>query len=317
MDERIKNGINYTAGVGAGYAVFKYVPKFLIKKPYEKFYLKQFNKVSESENNILFNSAKRAFEKSKYSSSGITIIDITPENHKEIAETIIDLGHQKDKERAEKLLQKNVERMRKKGKEYKESGAVKTVDKWLKKFTDKMDNKKRKLIREIATGKNACFASDVQKVLVNKDKMGFSTFHEIGHGITWKSGGLKAFNAGFGNGLGLIGIPLILAIGLLKNKKKEGENTKGFWDKTTTFIKNNCGIIAGACLIPTIIDEGLASKNGAKLAKNVLDKNLYKKLTKIQGIAFSSYISSMLILTGMTALAVGLRDKIVENKIVK
>ena len=317
MEQKVKNGINYTAGVGAGYAVFKYVPKYLIKKPYQKFYMKQFNNIKENENNILFNSAKRAFENSKYSTSGITIVDVNSENYKKVAETVIELGHIKDKERAEKLLQKNKERMRKKGKEYKESSAVKAVDKWLKKFTEKIDNTKRKQIKEIAVGKNACFAPDVQKVLVNKDKMGFSTFHEIGHGITWKSGGLKAFNAGFGNVLGLIGIPLVLAIGLLKNKKKEGEDTKGFWDKTTTFIKNNCAVLAGACLISTIIDEGLASKNGAKLAKNVLDKNLYKKLIKLQGIAFTSYISSMLILTGMTALAVGLRDKIVENKILK
>jgi len=315
MNQKIKDGTNYTIGAGVGYASYKYIPKILFKKPFEKYYLGKFHSVSKIDNDTFFNSAQKTFKTTGLKEKGVSIINVDNKNVNEITENVIKEAQEKDKERREKQLNKLKEYFRKRGKEYKPSKAEKKIDEWLKKFTDRMNRKMRKHLKEIAKGENACYAPDVQKVLLNKEKMGFSTFHELGHGISWHSHGFRKFNAVLGN-FTPFAIPLLLAVGLLKNKKKDKQENKGFWNKITTFIKNNCGLLAGACFVPVLIEEGLASHSGAKMAKTVLNKNMYKKLIKLQKTAYSSYILGTLITMGMVTLAVKLRDKIVDKKIV-
>ena len=110
-------------------------------------------------------------------------------------------------------------------------------------------------------------------------------------------------------------IPAILITGLLKSKKEDGEQPKGIMDKTTTFIKNNCGKLVFAAMLPTIAEEGLASLNGAKLAKKVLDSNMLKKVNKTNAIAWGSYISLATVMGLGARLGVMVRDKIAQPEV--
>ena len=56
-----------------------------------------------------------------------------------------------------------------------------------------------------------------------------------------------------GNIISLCLLPVIFLVGLLKNKKASEEETKGNFDKTTDFIKNNAGKLVFLGFIPTFI----------------------------------------------------------------
>ena len=78
-----------------------------------------------------------------------------------------------------------------------------------------------------------------------------------------------------------------------------------------TFVKNNAGKITFATFIPTLLDEALASIQGAKLAKgSPLPKNLLKQLNRTNVLAWTTYLSIALIISTGVSLAVKAGDKI-------
>jgi hypothetical protein len=85
----------------------------------------------------------------------------------------------------------------------------------------------------------------IRDIMINTDKLGSAAFHEMGHALN--ASGSKAMKAlVIGRHISARFVPVILAIGLLKSKKKDGEKPEGILDKTTTFIKNNAGKLAFA-----------------------------------------------------------------------
>ncbi|MBQ2611149.1 hypothetical protein IJF81_02015, partial [bacterium] len=68
--------------------------------------------------------------------------------------------------------------------------------------------------------------------------------------------------------MALLAIP-VSQIALWKTKKAPGEEPKNGLDKTTTFIKNNAGKLTFLAFLPTLLEEGLASVKGNKLAKKL------------------------------------------------
>jgi len=67
-------------------------------------------------------------------------------------------------------------------------------------------------------------------------------------------------------------------------------------------------------MLPTLAEEGVASINGAKLAKDVLNNKMYKNLNKLNTKAWCSYLFATVLIGGAVQIAVNLRDKIVANK---
>ena len=156
----------------------------------------------------------------------------------------------------------------------------KAIPKWIKKFPklEKIVIKKLESAKTaIAEGKNACFVPNTNKIYVNTDKMSYASFHEMGHAL-----------------------------------KAEGEQPTGVVDKVTTFIKDNCGKLAFLGTLPTILEEGLASVKGAKLAKEVLSPQNYKLLNKFNGAAWLSYLGMGVGITAATVLASKVRDAIAK-----
>lgn len=195
---------------------------------------------------------------------------------------------------------------------------------------------------QVAMGRNAAFDFTTNKVLCG-NKMPLSQFHELGHAMNFhKLGGFSGKLGKFFQDLRLdvvmgrlkesigksvskkfpvAGFALALAssfIGitaLFKNKKAEGEKPVGFWDKTTTFIKNNAGKLSFMTMLPIVIEEGLASLKGQKLAKTLLSPQLFKKVKISNALGFTSYLAAATIVGLSTMFAVKIRDKIAQPNI--
>ena len=179
-------------------------------------------------------------------------------------------------------------------------------------FNKKFD----KISNTIISGRNACYIPRANTILINKDKMSWAAFHEMGHAMNKHMGGI-------GKVLHKLRAPMVLLTSvalftaLFKRKKAEGEKPEGFFDKTTTFIKENAGKLAFAGMVPTILEEGLASIKGAKLAKNLLSPENLKKLNNLNARALLTYIGGATA-AGLSAFVISkVRDAIAAPKEIK
>lgn len=116
--------------------------------------------------------------------------------------------------------------------------------------------------------------------------------------------------------LAMLSLPIAL-IALLKTKKAPNEEPKNKLDKITTFIKNNAGKLTFATFLPTIAEEGLATIKGNKLAKQLLDPELAKKVAKTNALGLSSYILLATLSAIGIHLGVKVKDAIAKPKIAK
>lgn len=190
------------------------------------------------------------------------------------------------------------------------------IPKWTKKIPkleqalkDKLESAKY----TIAEGKNAYFVPNSNKIYVNNDKMSYASFHEMGHALNKHVGTIgKILQKSRKPGLLLAAASML--VGMFKRKKVDGEQPQGIVDKVTTFVKDNCGKLAFLGTLPTILEEGLASIRGAKLAKHVLSKENYKLLNKFHGKAWLTYLGMGVAMTAATVISSKVRDAIAEPK---
>ncbi len=176
----------------------------------------------------------------------------------------------------------------------------------LKKFGLPVDEMIRYTLQE---GNNAICIPAKNKLIINMKKIGASVFHEIGHTMNPKlntAAVLTTWTA-----------PLILGTAMLKRKKLEGEECKGKFDKATTFVKNNAGILGAATVIPLLGVELLASYKGAKLVKPHADSATYKLIKKVQNCGAMTYLIQ-LAATGTSIFAASkIKDLLSPPKIIK
>lgn len=158
--------------------------------------------------------------------------------------------------------------------------------------------------KEIKAGLNACYVPDSRQIRLNTDKASISAFHEAGHAM-------NHLQSRWGNFLQKLRIPGYTVAGLmgtvaLFTRKKPKENDGGALD----FVQNNCGKIAFAALLPTVVEEALASKKGIQLARaGGLNEAGIKNLKKFYGKALMSYIGYAV----ATGLSVFTASKIMDH----
>ncbi len=169
-----------------------------------------------------------------------------------------------------------------------------------------------KVVSAIKDGKNAAYNPINKSVMVNLDKAGGTVFHEIGHAVNanktkfWKSlQKVRPFAL-------LAPIPLFLTA-MFKSKKADGEKPVGFWDKTTTFIKENVGKLTTLAFVPIIAEELRATNVGNKLAKAVLNPKQFKQVVKSNKIGAASYITAAVLSGFATMFATKVRDKVARK----
>lgn len=182
---------------------------------------------------------------------------------------------------------------------------------WLNKFPKLKEQiiKNSDLFTSMAyNGNNAFCGSKTGNIYVNKEIMSYAAFHEMGHSLNKLSTIGKFLLKLRGPGVALAGIAFL--IGLLKRKKADGEKPNGIVDKVTTFIKNNSAAVAFTGMLPTVLEEGLASKKGADLMKNVLSENTAKIVKNYNKKAWLAYAGFAAAITAATWIATKVRDVI-------
>ena len=158
-------------------------------------------------------------------------------------------------------------------------------------------------VTDVGKGLNAYFTPLEKKIVINTEKASIAGFHELGHAINNMKGGIGRFLQKFRKpGYTIAG--LMASVAVLARKKPKGEDRNVF-----DFVQDNCGKIAFLSLMPTVIEEAMASHKGIKLAKeNGLSEALVKNLKKFYGKALLSYGGYALV----TGLAVFVASKITE-----
>ena len=152
-------------------------------------------------------------------------------------------------------------------------------------------------------------------VLVPKNALHFTGFHELGHALNHNM-------SKFGKFLQKcrpvsIYAPIILGIyaACSKNSKplNENENLNGR-QKTKNFVRNNAGKLAFAMTLPMLLEEGMATIKGQKYAKKLLSPNLFKQVSKCNALAYCTYLSSAIFAALGVRVAAYIKDKSIENK---
>ena len=165
---------------------------------------------------------------------------------------------------------------------------------------------------QICSGENACYAFASKKIIMPEKELGLAMFHEMGHAMNAnlsKVGKMLQKS----RGLSLLAIPISL-IALFKTKKAPNEEPKNKIDKATTFIKNNAGKLTFATFLPVLIEEGLATIKGNKIAKQMLSPELAKKVAKTNALGYSTYLA-LAVLSGLGIyLGTKVKDAIAKPK---
>ena len=266
-----------TTGLGAttGAIVVGSIVQGAALMPHQKFVAPRLmGKVVEQSKNIdteiMQKGVQDAFEKSGLKQKGVELLDVRevasgdeiPEANKKLVQAL--------EESIRKLLPKK----------YKNDKTIfEKIQPQLKNFT-----------RMIETGDNAAFLMLVDKLAINTEKLGIAAFHEIGHAMNKHNSKLWNF-VRLCRTPGILAASLIGITGIVKRKKVEGEEPKNNFDKVTTFIKNNSGKLVTLSLVPLIAEEYMATRNGEKLAKQVLTPKLFKKVKTSNRFAGLTYLS--------------------------
>jgi len=294
--------LNRAIGAGVGYATYNGAQKMTkkyVRQPYAKVVMKPLKHgFNSSEKGTIKNAVLQAFDGIGLKNRGVVLNNVTTENvqkintefNKKIVQIIENMLHKLGYSEKMITLQKA------------------TVDRIMKK-----DKNIFKALQIAADGENAFYHPFSKTININLNKMPAAAFHEMGHALnnTDKYTRILAYGR---HPLAMLVPPLILAVGLLKNKKQEGEAPKDNLDKTGDFIKNNAGKLTFAALVPTIAEEGLASVRGSKMAKPLLSKELLKKFNNCHLRALSTYVLGATMVALSVRLAIAVRDAIMTNK---
>lgn len=171
---------------------------------------------------------------------------------------------------------------------------------------------------QIQNGTNACYLPNANKVIIPDKHLQTSVFHEIGHAMNGNGSILTKALQKCRPMAKLVPIAVLL-ISLLNKTPKNADNSKenksqNIFKKAANGIKNHAGLISGLAMAPMVLEEGLASLRGQKLAKELvsdgkLSKELFKriKLTNLGG--FTSYTLALITTVIACEAAIKAKDK--------
>ena len=151
-------------------------------------------------------------------------------------------------------------------------------------------------------------------IFLPERKSCLTVFHEMGHAANFNKAKLtKCLLIGNAYGQKLAFLPVIFGVLTRKSKPDENGNlTTG--QKVKNFVRDNAGKISFACMVPALIEEGLASIRANRYAKEYLSPELLKKVNKTNIWAYSTYVMMTIALTLAAKIGVEMKDKMIANK---
>ncbi len=166
-------------------------------------------------------------------------------------------------------------------------------------------------------GANAAYFTNSKDVVVNKNSLYSSVYHELGHaknanGNFFTKSLQKARNI-TPFGVSLVA-PVVLAVGLFhKVDKNKPQEEKGKLEKTLDFVSNNAGKLTLASYVPMLAEEGLASFNGINMAKKYLSPDQLGKLKGNYLKAWGTYAATAGLVAGGVALGIKVANVIKDK----
>lgn len=168
------------------------------------------------------------------------------------------------------------------------------------------------------TGKNAAFDTVAKQIIMPNKSHQSSVFHEIGHALNQNSVLKYLQNM---RPYAPAAAEMFLFAALLAPRKKDGEDGKHYnkIEKLESKIKNNIGKLTLLAGLPIVLEEGIASLKGNKIAKNLtkegyLSKDLLKKVYSGNLKGFSTYALVYMLANVVAAkVAIAVKDKIQDN----
>lgn len=165
-----------------------------------------------------------------------------------------------------------------------------------------------KLKTMFQNGCNACYHPKSKTVIINDEIAHSSIFHEIGHAKHFNSKNPLMKLLVNSKNLTPMGISVVapLALGVamfhkVDNTKPQKDKSKT--EKTLDFVSNHAGKLTLASYIPIVLEEGLASIDGIKMAKKYLKPEQISKLKDNYFKAFQTYAGTALLIAGAVGLA--------------
>lgn len=144
--------------------------------------------------------------------------------------------------------------------------------------------------------------------------LSYTLFHEIGHNLNHNFSKIGLALQKFRTpALRLSGLVTLFGAFTKNAKPEEGkELTKA--QKAKNFIRDNAGKISLAIAAPILIEEAMATAKGQKLANKYLPKDIVKKISKGNKLAYSTYIMMAASMALMSYTTVKVKDYFVEKK---
>lgn len=165
-------------------------------------------------------------------------------------------------------------------------------------------------------GANACYLPKANKIVTPSKHLQTSVFHEMGHALNSTGKGILKGMQKI-RPLAMIAPAVILTVSLLNKRKVDDETSAkdSKLQKAKDFVKRNAGKLTALAFAPMVIEEGMASLKGQKLAKNLvkdgkLSKELLKKVRGTNAIGFASYVLTAATAVISAKVAIKVKDKI-------
>lgn len=164
------------------------------------------------------------------------------------------------------------------------------------------------------TGSNAAFFPKTNKIILPEKLLQTSVFHEMGHALNCNDGKiLKLLQKS--RYVSKFAPIVILMISLLNKRKTTDEPSNNKSVRILDGIKKNAGKLTTLAMLPTVLEEGIASLRGDKIARGLvkdgkLTKEILNKVRLNNVIGFATYVLSVVATVLSTKLAIKFKDNI-------
>ena len=139
----------------------------------------------------------------------------------------------------------------------------------------------------VKDGKNSFYLYKHKEICINLEKRACDLPHELGHAKNFTSKGVGKVLSKM-RGLSLLTVPILL-VALFRKPKDKREESTTFVGKSLDFVKDNAVALTAACNAPIVLEEGLASIKGARMAKGILSPEKLKAMKKMDFKAWCTH----------------------------
>lgn len=314
MNNNIKENIQTSVGIGAGIGTY-HASRRLIHKMNKKIF-RSIETPLTKEQIDTFNKTGNEIYQKYFKEQGLKIFDVSKEDYNKL--------FNEKYENINSYYDKKIEQTKN------------PIRKFFLKYQKKKSLKAAKALdKETVRGKNAYYREvsrmvdengikklkKDKKIIINMEKTPVYLFHELGHAKNFMDTRLSiAMKSVWKNSIFQRNAAIFLLATSLLTKPETSHNAAANKEHKNPlyplglFIKNNCGKLMTLILVPTVLEEGLASLNGQKMGKEVLKGKDLNVLTKSHLKSFAGY-SAWAAGAGIAVyLANKVRDKIAEYK---